>query len=206
MQIQRPLANHNNLLLASNILPDSDLELLQTYFTMSNYLRGDRPWPWPSKQIPEMSKDRVSGLYPQAKAVLEKLDDIAKDVFRKEYPHLNLVRFMNYGNASIYMPGEYMEAHNDGPPNSIRDHGVRSAAMVFYINDDYEGGQLSYPNIGYDYQPVANTAMFHTNDPEFKHGALPVISGWRIAYGVFGFEDYNEDVIMENNTERPYGT
>jgi hypothetical protein len=48
---------------------------------------------------------------------------------------------------------------------------------VIYPNDNYEGGEISYPEYGFKYKPVAGSVVFHSGDT--KHGVELVTSGER---------------------------
>ena len=52
-------------------------------------------------------------------------------------------------------------------------------SMVEYLNDDYEGGEISFPNHNITIKPEKGSLiMFPSQDP-FVHEVKPIISGDR---------------------------
>jgi Rps23 Pro-64 3,4-dihydroxylase Tpa1-like proline 4-hydroxylase len=76
-----------------------------------------------------------------------------------------------------YDPGQFFLPHVDSGPEASR-----KISMIFYLNDDYEGGELELPKIGITLKPIANSVVaFFSDAPEFEHGAKKVISGTKYA-------------------------
>lgn len=73
-----------------------------------------------------------------------------------------------------------MNPHVDNDPIVSADvtHGV-----ILYFNDDYKGGEISYPELGIDFSPKSNTLLCH--DASILHGVKPVIEGTRYIYPGF---------------------
>ena len=208
MKISRPLSNATNLVLVEQILPEEDANFLKEFYLIK-HLKNPAAQDWPYEmQKPEIPEDiLMDQLEKRAQSLLKTLEETAKKLFDELYPDLKLgKRWLDYGNPNVMQAGDRMAFHDDGPPNSKTGNGVRSAAFVYYIATDIRGGELSYPELDYDYTPRENTAMLHKNDSGFAHGVNPVDWGWRISYGFFGFEDYNDDILLPWSTERSQGT
>jgi hypothetical protein len=58
-------------------------------------------------------------------------------------------------------------------------------AGLFYFNDDYEGGELYFPQHGIEFKPKAGAAYFFPGDRNYTHGVRPVISGNRFTSPFF---------------------
>jgi len=58
-------------------------------------------------------------------------------------------------------------------------------AGLFYFNDDYEGGELYFPQHGIEFQPVAGAAYFFPGDMYYAHGVRPIKSGNRFTSPFF---------------------
>jgi predicted 2-oxoglutarate/Fe(II)-dependent dioxygenase YbiX len=55
-----------------------------------------------------------------------------------------------------------------------------------YLNDDYDGGEISFPGLGFTYRPIAgDILLFKGNIP---HEVFPVKSGVRYNFN-FGLTD-----------------
>ena len=208
MKISRPLQDQPNLLLAEEVLPAEEAKMLKDFYL---YKHTNNPvsneWPYDTPKPQKISDQNDSDMEARCLPILKKLEEIAKEIWAKEFPDLKLGnRWLDYGNPNVLQSGDMMHVHTDAPPNCRADNGIRSAAFVYYISADIEGGELTYPELSYDYEPVDNTAMLHINDGPFSHGVKEVISGWRISYGFFGFEDYDDSILMDISTERKPGT
>ena len=71
---------------------------------------------------------------------------------------------------------EFHEGPNAGTPNAFPYYDM---ASIFYINDNYEGGELYFPIQGIEFKPKARAVYFFPGDKNFIHGVRPVISGTR---------------------------
>jgi hypothetical protein len=84
-----------------------------------------------------------------------------------------------------WLPGQYQNPHADkelhegenrGKPNDFPYYDI---AGLFYLNDDYEGGELYFPNQGIQFKPKRGAAYFFPGDMNYIHGVSKVISGIR---------------------------
>ena len=90
-----------------------------------------------------------------------------------------------------YSVGQQFKPHYDffDPVNlAYRDDlarfGQRIATFLIYLNDDYEGGETSFPKIGLNFHANAGDALFFANvtregtpDLMTLHAGLPPTSG-----------------------------
>lgn len=84
-----------------------------------------------------------------------------------------------------WLPGQFQMPHADkelhegenrGKPN---DFPYYDLAGLFYINDDYEGGELYFPNQGIQFKPKRGAAYFFPGDMNYIHGVTEIKSGER---------------------------
>ena len=64
----------------------------------------------------------------------------------------------------------------DGSPNPFPNYDINS---LFYYNDDFEGGELYYPEFDLVVQPKPGLAVAHPGDINYLHGVKKIISGER---------------------------
>lgn len=94
-----------------------------------------------------------------------------------------------YGNTTYYegspllslaKEGCFLETHCDGFFLG-RDGAVTDFTSVYYINDDYEGGELCMPVLGVTIKPRANSLILwsHSWHEDMSHSVKTVISGTR---------------------------
>lgn len=61
----------------------------------------------------------------------------------------------------------------------------RTMSMSFYLNDDYEGGEIEFSRFDLQIKPKANQAIFFPSNYVYNHTVHPVTSGTR--YAVVGW-------------------
>jgi len=84
----------------------------------------------------------------------------------------------DYG-VFVSRKGYEMQPHID----TVNDYGLfdyLEYAAVLYLNDDYEGGEIYFPNLEYSYAPKrGDLVIFPANDEKYLHGVNKVLSGNR---------------------------
>jgi hypothetical protein len=77
---------------------------------------------------------------------------------------------------------ELHEGENAGKPNDFPWYDI---AGLFYLNDDYEGGELYFPNQDVRFKPKAGSAYFFPGDMNYIHGVSEIKSGIRYVIPFF---------------------
>jgi hypothetical protein len=85
---------------------------------------------------------------------------------------------------SKLFPGKPMKAHKD-----ITDDRFDSFIAHLYINDNYEGGELTFPDNNYNYKPKAGDMAYYKMNN--MHGVLETKSGLRYTVGYSLLGPYN---------------
>jgi len=80
-----------------------------------------------------------------------------------------------------WLPGNEQSPHsdkqlNDGSPNPFPTYDLNS---VIYWNDDFEGGEVYYPDHDIELTIEPGMAVVHPGDINYLHGVKPIISGTR---------------------------
>ena len=80
-----------------------------------------------------------------------------------------------------YLPGEEYRPHFDALPGLANQ---RSKTAICYLNDEYEGGATSFPDLGLSVRGAAGDALVFNNidsregpDPRLRHAGEAVTSG-----------------------------
>lgn len=55
----------------------------------------------------------------------------------------------------------------------------RDISVLLYLNDDYEGGELGFDKLGYEFKPEAGMLVAFPSDHRYLHAARPTLSGTR---------------------------
>jgi len=63
-------------------------------------------------------------------------------------------------------------------------------SVLGYLNDDYEGGELSFGGWNYTYKPVAGDLVIFPSNYMYTHRAMPVTSGTK--YALATMLDYSD--------------
>ena len=71
-----------------------------------------------------------------------------------------------------YEEGDFFKVHTD----SSRRY-PRQVSSVYYLNDDYEGGDLYFPFLNLTIKPEASELIFFPSTNLFSHEAKPVSKG-----------------------------
>ncbi len=91
----------------------------------------------------------------------------------------------------FYRPGEEFSAHVDyydsqqlAGRREIAENGQRSLTFLVFLNDEYEGGDMEFPELGIKHKGKAGEALYFVNadrdgkgDPRTRHAGLPTQSG-----------------------------
>lgn len=65
---------------------------------------------------------------------------------------------------------------NDGRPNAFVNYDINS---LFYYNDDFDGGELYYPQHEISVKPRPGLAVVHPGDVNYLHGVTMIEKGYR---------------------------
>ena len=76
-----------------------------------------------------------------------------------------------------YENGTHYKQHHDCGGN----HRDRVVSILVYLNDDYEGGQLTFPFFDVTYTPMAGDIVLFPSNYTFAHIAEPVTKGTKYA-------------------------
>jgi hypothetical protein len=121
--------------------------------------------------------------------------DLHKDIIEslkrciEHYKHLNYLSGINYFeciNIVRYGNGEYFKVHtDDGDPYRC------TLSAVGYPNDDYEGGELWFPEFDVKHKPRAGDFVLSPSAYVYAHSSEPVLDD-RIKYSFVIMTDRNE--------------
>lgn len=109
--------------------------------------------------------------------------DLCVDNYQKRY---NIkMEYMEAINFIRYTENQHFQVH--------ADHGfsyICTVSSVMYLNDDYEGGELWFPNLDLKIKPEYGDIVLFPSTYIYAHAALPVKSG--IKYSAVTMFDYND--------------
>lgn len=96
----------------------------------------------------------------------------------KDYMSTYRIDFNDHDAYQVlkYGVGQKFTNHIDDSPTNHR-----RVSSVYYLNEDYEGGEIVFPRFGITYKPAANEAILFPSTYVYNHSVSPVISGTRYA-------------------------
>ena len=136
----------------------------------------------------EYWKDRVASR-PSLNKNDPRIGAVIEGLFKKLQPVIEnfySVRITPTGQTIVrWLPGQFQNPHADkelhegpdaGKPNDFPYYDI---ASLFYLNDDYEGGELYFPLQDIKFKPKRGAAYFFPGDKNFIHGVTEIKSGIR---------------------------
>lgn len=122
--------------------------------------------------------------------VLQSLDIMKKPM----YPDtLQIVRWFK----DLELPPHADREHPDGKPNPFP---WRDFATVIYLNDNYSGGEIYWPNKNISHSPKTGDLAIFPGTREFLHGVKKVVEGTR--YTIGSFFTYDSRYVLREFRER----
>lgn len=126
--------------------------------------------------------DHPDPLIANFKNVSEFLYNVTKpavDHYKSVYYSYDAVDYMGWVLLK-YRVGDFFSAHTD----ASHDY-PRQLSLVYYLNDDYEGGEIHFPHINLMVKPLAGELIIFPANYLFLHAAKEVTSG--IKYSAINF-------------------
>ena len=101
------------------------------------------------------------------------------------------IEFFEVPYVLWYKPGGFYIAHADADAfdqgnNRWYRAQNRDVSVLVYLNDDYEGGELFFPNFDYTYKPQAGDCLFFPSGNLYLHESKPIRSGAKLAVVCWG--------------------
>ena len=91
----------------------------------------------------------------------------------------NVSRNTSYSLAR-YSVGDFFVEHTDTTVEF-----PRTISAVLYLNEDYDGGTITFTKLNKTFKPKANSLFIFPSTEDFSHSADPVLSGTK--YVIIGF-------------------
>ncbi len=111
---------------------------------------------------------------------------IITDAMAKVSSHYAEVNDITVGSLHQIYASKYPVGRAIGPHvDSYGDDNYRTLSSVIYLNDDYEGGELYFPNQEVKIKPEAGSIVLFPSVDPYYHQSLEIISGMK--YAVPGF-------------------
>ena len=159
-------------------------DVTETHYNENGTIIYDHTY-WENRVATSQSLDRNNpDIFPEIVKIQERLKKEVDDFFQVDAVATPpaIVRWLP---GQLQMPHADKELH-EGPDAGLpNDFPWYDIAGLFYLNDDYEGGELYFPLQGVEFKPKAGGAYFFPGDKNFIHGVREVKSGIRYVIPFF---------------------
>jgi predicted 2-oxoglutarate/Fe(II)-dependent dioxygenase YbiX len=120
--------------------------------------------------------------------ILKKIFIIAKKEIELKY-NIKVINTKNSYNITVWRPAMSMHAHYDDA-----DYKDYNFAALFYINDNYHGGELNFINLNKTVKPKQNSLLIFPGHQTYTHEVKTIINGHRYTSSLwFSFDEENND-------------
>ena len=133
---------------------------------------------WYDESLPDHWKGKVL----ISKSIVDELDIINKKISElfQSYSYITDIK-----NIQRVVPGGSINYHTDNGSDKDNKYGV-----ILYLNGDFLGGEIDYPDINFYYHPDPGDLIIH--EASIYHGVRELISGTR--YMLTCFVEGNNDI------------
>lgn len=174
---------HDQIWEVTDFLSEDRLNILLNIANNSDdqlWYQPDAPEYWQGKVL------MISEFFEIDDYFVENLDTDLTNLF------INSTNVLPVSTIIRYRVGEGKGVHrdNDGEKDLLNVYG-----LVFYLNDDYQGGELYYPGLDFEIKPKKNSVLIHYAGIE--HGVRDVKSGIRYVITSF-IQGTQETKVREN--------
>jgi hypothetical protein len=178
----------NNIVIIENFIEKEDLVKVQTFLPQINEWvdTGENQYAedgtctydasyWADRQC---SGDILNRIAPDIHNIIDKYIVKMKLVLESRF---NVELFQRPPVIIKWTPGTEQLPHADkqlpnGNPNPFPNYDINS---LIYYNDNFEGGELYYPEFDLIINPKPGLAVAHPGDINYLHGVKKIISGER---------------------------
>jgi predicted 2-oxoglutarate/Fe(II)-dependent dioxygenase YbiX len=120
----------------------------------------------------------IRGIADQVLPVIESAYREAEKFYGVQVEWFEFPEMLRYEKGGHYVPHADAENWDSGTGRWLRGLD-RDLSIIIYLNDQFEGGQLDFPNFGFRIRPQPGLLACFPADHRYVHTARPVESGVR---------------------------
>lgn len=154
-----------NIQYIENVLSKEDHEVLL------NYVKTAESW----QEQPWLARTIESDSLP--KEILEMLNGIFEIVYKKSVD-LYDVEINNFYKSALHVV-KFVKGFSLGPHVDTLSSEGNHIASVYYINDDYVGGEINFPDHELNIKPKANSLIIFPGNENYLHEVRKIVDNDR---------------------------
>lgn len=160
-----------------------------------------------NKQVRDTQHVEAGPLFPK---IVDLLKSTVKEVINPFYGieilESEVPQILSYGIGGHYSPHVDGESLWQTPDGELiwKKSTDRDISMVFYLNDDYEGGDFVFPDLKIRVRPEPGMLVCFPSNHHYRHGVEPVTKGqrysivcWATAKGFQTMEQQNAELSQK---------
>lgn len=171
----------DNIVVIENFISDNDLKIIQDFCLNLNTFLSIPGDVWDNRVCDNSILQKIN----------PKINNILKSYQSKHKKYIenffNLKLRDNVPSVVIWREGDSQPPHADkenldGSPNHYPENDI---ASLFYLNDEYSGGEIYFPIQNIQLKMKSGSAVFFPGDKNYQHGVTEVTSGQRFTCPAF---------------------
>lgn len=171
----------DNIVVIDNFIEEKDIFKIQEFCSTLNTFKDIPNDNWDNRVCDNEILSRIS---PEVDNILKEYQAKHKKIIENFF---NVELHDNVPSIVIWREGDGQSPHADkeqidGSPNPYPENDI---ASLFYLNDDYLGGEIYFPVQKIQLKMKAGSAVFFPGDRFYQHGVTAVESGKRFTCPAF---------------------
>ena len=186
---------HTKIIIESNFIPDDVCDYIVDEIKKQEYTNltvfdsektnetGETSWKL-DKEKRDTQTVKVPHIYPLLHNILKRaVTDIVNPFYNVIVDSSESPQLLRYGINGHY--GEHIDGEGKFNNNGIVEYRRtvdRDISFLFYLNNEYEGGELILPNQNIIIKPQKGMFVCFPSTHHFLHGVTPITKGERFAF------------------------
>jgi hypothetical protein len=163
-------SSEKNVYVVDNFLSDEEHQSLYNFINNPDKVSWIKePWTTERTQEDSIPEDTIE--------LLKKIFEIARLKCMDYYDIEVSDAFLSQYLLTKWSVGSKMQPHVD---TDAQKH--QHIVCMYYINDDYEGGEIVFPDYDLSIRPKSNSLIMFPGNENYLHGVLEVSKGFRYTF------------------------